>query len=343
MTYKGFMIRLNKQNGFTIVELLVVIVVIGILAAITIVAYTGISNRAVVSSLQSDLTNGANSLKIFQVDNSNYPTTIDCTIPDSSTNRCIKASNGNTFSYAVSNTTNPQIFCITATKNSNYYSVSSNGTVAPVAYCPVLYLDAGNSLSYPGTGTIWTDLSGANNNGSLVNSVVYTASNGGALSFDGSSNYVNIPGNITLEPKSITVSAWIKMDTSAPTTRNIFLTKWNGYSCEIEDTTRRPYFRLAGVGDVYSTDTLILGNWYYFVGTFDKGVGSKIYLNGVLKGTLSSSSDISYSTNSVLNIGRYAGGIYFNGLISDVRIYSRSLDIIEIQQSFNSSRGRYGI
>lgn len=45
----------NSNTGFTIVELLVVIVVIGILAAITIVAYTGISKQAVISSLQSDL------------------------------------------------------------------------------------------------------------------------------------------------------------------------------------------------------------------------------------------------------------------------------------------------
>ena len=36
----------NKQFGFTIVELLIVIVIIGILAAITVVAYNGIQNRA---------------------------------------------------------------------------------------------------------------------------------------------------------------------------------------------------------------------------------------------------------------------------------------------------------
>ncbi|MFZ2125427.1 MAG: prepilin-type N-terminal cleavage/methylation domain-containing protein, partial [Candidatus Saccharimonadales bacterium] len=45
----------STKPGFTIVELLVVIVVIGILAAITIVSYAGISQRAVAVSLQSDL------------------------------------------------------------------------------------------------------------------------------------------------------------------------------------------------------------------------------------------------------------------------------------------------
>lgn len=44
-------------RGFTIVELLIVIVVIGILAAITVVAYTAVQDRARVASVNSDITN----------------------------------------------------------------------------------------------------------------------------------------------------------------------------------------------------------------------------------------------------------------------------------------------
>ena len=59
----------------------------------------------------------------------------------------------------------------------------------------VLALDAGNTKSYPGSGTTWTDLSGNGNNGSLVNGVGYNSGNLGSLSFDGVNDYVNF-GNI---------------------------------------------------------------------------------------------------------------------------------------------------
>jgi prepilin-type N-terminal cleavage/methylation domain-containing protein len=67
----------STKSGFTIVELLVVIVVIGILAAITIVSYAGISQRTTVASLQSDLTNAAQQLKLYYTDHGSYPTGLE--------------------------------------------------------------------------------------------------------------------------------------------------------------------------------------------------------------------------------------------------------------------------
>lgn len=67
----------NTKGGFTIVELLIVIVVIGILAAIVIVAYNGIQNRAHDSSVQTDLNNLAKKYELFKIDKADgtYPDT----------------------------------------------------------------------------------------------------------------------------------------------------------------------------------------------------------------------------------------------------------------------------
>lgn len=64
---------IKTARGFTIVELLIVIVVIGILAAITIVAYNGIQGRASDTAVQSDLRQFAMKAKEFQAINGRVP------------------------------------------------------------------------------------------------------------------------------------------------------------------------------------------------------------------------------------------------------------------------------
>jgi prepilin-type N-terminal cleavage/methylation domain-containing protein len=68
--------RNQHKHGFTIVELLIVIVVIGILAAIVIVTFNGVQRRATVTTLQSDLSNASKLMKIAQVDAGSFPMTL---------------------------------------------------------------------------------------------------------------------------------------------------------------------------------------------------------------------------------------------------------------------------
>ena len=60
---------MKKAHGFTIVELLVVIVVIAILAAITLVAYNSIQSRAQKVALTSDIRNLAQIIDVYEIDN----------------------------------------------------------------------------------------------------------------------------------------------------------------------------------------------------------------------------------------------------------------------------------
>ena len=65
--------KTSSVRGFTIVELLIVIVVIGILAAITIVAYNGVQQRARDSVRTSDIQAVQKALALYHADNGAYP------------------------------------------------------------------------------------------------------------------------------------------------------------------------------------------------------------------------------------------------------------------------------
>lgn len=66
----------KTKSGFTLVELLIVIVIIAILAAITIVAYNGIQARARESSAIADLSSIAKQIEAYNVINGSYPATV---------------------------------------------------------------------------------------------------------------------------------------------------------------------------------------------------------------------------------------------------------------------------
>lgn len=65
--------RWRRQSGFTIVELLIVIVIIGILAAITVVAFNGVQQRARDSARSSDIASVRKALELYRADNGIYP------------------------------------------------------------------------------------------------------------------------------------------------------------------------------------------------------------------------------------------------------------------------------
>lgn len=114
-----------KTRGFTIVELLIVIVVIAILAAITIVAYNGIQDQARLATVKSDLSNAAKKMEVYRIQNNDtYPTTL--------TNAGITSSGDVDLQLSVDNSTSPKSFCITAVHTANVgtaYHITQAGSV----------------------------------------------------------------------------------------------------------------------------------------------------------------------------------------------------------------------
>ncbi len=125
---------MNKRSGFTIVELLVVIVVIGVLAAITIVSYSGISSKAIVSSIQADLSGNAKMLKLYYVEYGSYP------IGDFAT-----AFNGSMCPTA--NPTSKYCLKLSGSNSVDYYNGTSSGFTLRIKNGTTVYVITDNTAS----------------------------------------------------------------------------------------------------------------------------------------------------------------------------------------------------
>jgi hypothetical protein len=218
----------------------------------------------------------------------------------------------------------------------------------------VLHLDAANVKSYPGSGTVWTDVSGQGNNGTLVNSpsmglsgVGLTASSyvslsGKYLGTSGSSAvsysfFVTLPWGSIVGYKTILgiqEAAFARAATFVLNTgsSNLQFDFRNGASVE------RGIFN-ADLSSFANTPTQI-------VYTFQSGV-HRLYINSALNSTYNGTATVfptwlggsGFAIGDNLDSSRLLGSGTFNAL----KIYNRVLTATEIRQNFEALRGRYGI
>lgn len=206
----------------------------------------------------------------------------------------------------------------------------------------VLYLDAGDSNSYSGTGNQWFDISGNNNTGTLQNSPTYSSSDGGTLSFNGSSQYVtfNTPANIPLGNSNYTISVWF----NANSLGSGGFVGWGGYGATNQVTALR--LTTTGLNHYWWGNDLIidtpisLNTWYYVVARFN-GTNREIWLNNVkiANDTPGSSHNVTQSTN--LTVGRTYTNEYFNGKLSNLEIYNRAISDAEMTEIYNDYYNRF--
>lgn len=220
-----------------------------------------------------------------------------------------------------------------------------------------VFLDAGNSASYSGSGSIWTNLGSATANGTIVNGT-YSTAGGGAIAFNGTSTYVDCGANASIaDITSFTIQTWF--NTSIATGMNlVYKSDDNSSAGWFQDL--RVGYTTAGCSVVHSSANarsyinrtpIALNSWVCLTSTWSGGSSYSSlanYVNGIKytpTTTVNGSGTRSSDAAQPLQIGRRRTGayVYFNGLIGSVLIYDRALTQTEITQNFNAQKVRFGL
>ncbi len=226
----------------------------------------------------------------------------------------------------------------------------------------VLNLDAGDTNSYSGTGTIWTDLSGNGNDSTLSNGPTFSSADGGSIVTDGSNDRVDVPTNFFSFPSitAFTIEMWFKSTQTNggtmfgqqnssydPTSVSGFVPviylKSNG-QIRVE-----PFWTGSNTNYINSTSTSLNdGNWHNVITTFNSGT-NKLYIDGVYDTQQTGLTLTNYTTTYYYiigagrNDGRSLGSKYFSGNTSIFRFYENELTTSEVQKNYNAVKGRYGL
>ena len=215
----------------------------------------------------------------------------------------------------------------------------------------VLHLDAAQRRSYSGSGTVWTDLSGNSNNGTLTNGPTFNSANGGSIVFDGVNDSITITHSSSINLTStLTLEAWIYPLSLGSSWKAIVYknntTNSGGYHMGINP------FRFLGGGVkspswnsvVSSTNAININEWCCVTMTLDLTNSSiKFFKNGVNIYSGSFSASISGNTDPLMVAQNTGASENLNGIINNVKVYNRALSNTEILQNYNATKSRFEV
>jgi hypothetical protein len=231
----------------------------------------------------------------------------------------------------------------------------------------VLCLDAGNTKSYPGSGTTWSDLSGNGYNFSLINSLTFNSANGGGIEQDGSNEYIeraytpelSFNGNTSFTLQIVAKNNNLLSNYPSIASNgdpggigggwDVFLYDDNNFGGEYGIIIFGRYqsgssFQDAGGTCSYfftsETDANSTNFWCY---TYSSTGGGKLYRNGNLIVSNSSTGSITRTLNPNVYIGKRTNGNVTNCTFYQFSAYNRALSASEVKQNFNALRGRFGL
>ena len=208
----------------------------------------------------------------------------------------------------------------------------------------ILYLDAGSASSYPGSGSVWYDLSVQGNNATM-SSTTYSGINGGYFTFNGTVNskgsLTSAKYNVVYSGKTVFVTAYLSSNMNDGDFRAILGSSAGSRNFNFYINRNSGNYRLhysaGGQGGFSSNLTFTIGTWFTAAVTHTTGGLVSYYFNGQPVGTenyafsqyLSSTENVAVADN------------FWDGRIGLASVYKVALSSSEILQNHNSVKNRY--
>lgn len=236
-------------------------------------------------------------------------------------------------------------------KNSGIWNLQtaleSGAPVSPIIDSSLqIYLDGGDPVSYPGTGTTWTNIVNQSYNATFTTTPTTTTDKGGGIVFD-STLSATLGSGATTTSNSFTSSVWIKHTglvnvqkvqrylTIATATDGFVLRHGTGYAQGLHgyvfDSTAT--FRSIEVANQLDT-----GSYYNIVLRYN-GTVMTLWKNNAIIGTLTAT----FTLPSITSVLISAAGEWFNGNMYIVQYYNRALSDTEIGTNYNAYKNRFGL
>ncbi len=368
---------MSKKKGFTLLEILLVIAAIGILASIVIVAINPLKQigKAENTSRWAGINSIQKALDQYYLVNRSYPGTVpngiygeicdtgketvgggtDCTgkidlrdLVPTYIAEIPKDPNGGGYKIAI-NPVNESISLIAPQAvlgdiiGQNLLDIITSGLV--------LYLDAGNVLSYPGSGNTWFDLTEFDNDGTLSSGVSYNTDNGGKFVFSGNDQYVNIVSAPSINDNlasDFTYEIWTNPKLTGFQYGKLFakgryLTEPGFNGITYHTSEKYLMFEFGNPENLLLAQDILEPNLWYQIVITRLDYNIYFYVNGEL--TYSYIENTDFSSNYPLRISSNSQPNPDDAHqdVAIFRQYSRGLTEEEVQQNFNLTKSRFGL
>jgi hypothetical protein len=212
----------------------------------------------------------------------------------------------------------------------------------------ILFLDASNVSSYPKTGTLWYDLSGNGNHGTLINGPTFDSA-ANSINLDGVDDYIRVPNNggFSIGTGNFTICVWVYV----PVVSNwnyIHLFSFDNQSMWAFKATDKSYSTVSGSpiyfyggSEQYRSSSDSFGSWnlkggyWQYVCISRNGSSHKAYYNGSYVGEYTNDPKSISCTN--VNIGWGWGSEYTEQKRGQIQFYNRTITNSEILQNYYES------